>query len=95
MQQQQMSQNQQMNLQQPTMPNPPSVITTKDHLYITDMLSWNLLAMKKAHFYAQQCQDEEIKQALNRAGAMHKRHYEKILTQLQSHQQQQTQTPLQ
>lgn len=43
--------------QQPIMMTPPEVVTVKDSLYLTDMLSWNLLAMKKAHFYAQQCQD--------------------------------------
>lgn len=89
MQQQQMNQGQ-MNQQQPTMPNPPAIITGKDQLYITDMLSWNLLAMKKAHFFAQQCQDPEIKQAIDQAGMMHKRHYEKILTHLQTQNQQQT-----
>lgn len=26
---------------------PPAVISTKDHLYLEDMLNWNLLAMKK------------------------------------------------
>lgn len=33
------------NQQQSQMP--PSVISTKDHLYLNDMLNWNLLAMKK------------------------------------------------
>ncbi len=48
---------------QPMMMTTPEVVTVKDSLYLTDMLSWNLLAMKKAHFYAQQCQDHEIKAA--------------------------------
>ena len=43
------TQNQQAVFQQP-----PAVISSKDAMYLTDMLSWNLLAMKKAHFYAQQ-----------------------------------------
>lgn len=30
---------------------PPPVISTKDHLYLQDMLNWNLLAMKKSSFY--------------------------------------------
>ena len=50
------TQNQQILYQQP-----PAVISTKDSLYLTDMLSWNLLAMKKAHFYAQHCQNAELK----------------------------------
>lgn len=80
-----MQQQQNMNtgqMAQSFMPHPPSVITTKDHLYLTDMLSWNLLAMKKAHFFAGQCQDKEIVQALDTVGKMHQRHYETILRHL-------------
>ena len=80
MQQQQQNQMQ----QQGVMPQPPTVVTSKDHLYITDMLSWNLLAMKKAHFFAQQCTDPEIKAALEQAGQMHQRHYQKIMSHLQN-----------
>ncbi|NEU30115.1 hypothetical protein GN156_04885 [bacterium LRH843] len=91
MQQQPMNQQfSQPNQQQAIMQVPPAVITTKDQLYITDMLSWNLLAMKKAHFFAQQCQDQEIIQAIEKAGSMHQRHYEKILSHLQTTNQQQT-----
>ncbi|WP_439108470.1 hypothetical protein [Alkalihalophilus lindianensis] len=71
-------------------PEPPQIITTKDALYLNDMLSWNLLAMKKAHFFAEQCQDQEIKQVLEKAGMMHQQHYEKILTHLQPTQAQTT-----
>ena len=45
-------QQQQSNQQQGMMQQPPQVLTTKDSLYLNDMLSWNLLAMKKAHFAA-------------------------------------------
>ncbi|WP_338449337.1 hypothetical protein R4Z09_24635 [Niallia oryzisoli] len=68
---------------------PPAVISTKDTLYLTDMLSWNLLAMKKAHFFAQQCQDPEIASELERCGQMHQRHYERILSHLNVQNQQQ------
>ncbi|WP_100405352.1 hypothetical protein [Bacillus solitudinis] len=74
---------------QTIMPQPPNVITTKDQLYLSDMLSWNLLAMKKAHFFARQCQDQEISHMLDQTGAMHQKHYQQILTHLQSNQQQQ------
>ncbi|KON86436.1 hypothetical protein AF332_06095 [Sporosarcina globispora] len=75
MQQQNMNtQNQQGIMQQP-----PAVISTKDALYLTDMLSWNLLACKKAHFYAQQCQDQELKIHFEQCGQMHQRHYEQLL----------------
>ncbi|WP_088104015.1 hypothetical protein [Halalkalibacter urbisdiaboli] len=85
MQQQQMT----MKQNQTIMQQPPAVISTKDQLYISDMLSWNLLAMKKAHFFAQQCQDPEIRQALETAGNMHQKHYQMILNHLQTNQQQQ------
>ncbi|MEK5066696.1 hypothetical protein [Cytobacillus sp. FSL R5-0596] len=42
---------------QALMTQPPEIMSTKDHLYVNDMLSWNLLAMKKMHFFAQQCQN--------------------------------------
>lgn len=82
MQQQTMTYN-----QQGIMPQPPNVVTSKDHLYISDMLSWNLLAMKKCHFFAQQVMDSEVKSAIERAGQMHERHYQKILSHLQNSQQ--------
>ena len=83
MNQQQTDQNQEQVMNQP-----PNVVTTKDHLYMTDMLSWNLLAMKKANHWAGECQDQEVIAALEKAGQMHQRHYEKILSQLGSAQNQ-------
>ncbi|GMB09060.1 hypothetical protein EDD69_11287 [Thermolongibacillus altinsuensis] len=75
---------QQMNMQNNVnMAQPPEMVSTKDALYLTDMLSWNLLAMKKAHFFASQCQDQEIINAIERAGQMHQRHYQQILNHLQ------------
>ena len=74
--------------QQGIMQTPPSVVSTKDSLYLTDMLSWNLLAMKKAHFFAQQCQDQELKMEIEKCGQMHQKHYQKILTHLNSPQNQ-------
>lgn len=64
-------------------PVPPRVITTKDLLYLKDAMSWELVAFKKLHFFAQQAQDPQVKQALDKAGQMHQRHYEKLLTHLQ------------
>ncbi|WP_141432519.1 hypothetical protein [Bacillus sp. 03113] len=63
---------------------PPNIISTKDQLYLHDMLSWNLLAMKKAHFYAAQCQDQELKQEFDKCGQMHQRHYQQLLTHVNS-----------
>lgn len=73
---------QQMQNQTNFMETPPHIITVKDSLYLADMLSWNLLAMKKAHFFASQCQDPELVNALEKCGQMHQRHYEKILNHL-------------
>ncbi|CAG7649859.1 ferritin-like domain-containing protein [Paenibacillus allorhizosphaerae] len=64
-------------------PAPPRVITTKDLMYLKDALSWELNAFKKFHFYAQQATNPQIKQALDKAGQMHQRHYQKLLTHLQ------------
>ncbi|MBU8880831.1 hypothetical protein BGM26_17910 [Bacillus sp. FJAT-29790] len=75
-------QNMNMQNQQGVMQQPPAVISTKDSMYLTDMLSWNLLAVKKAHFYAQQCQCQELKAEFERCGQMHQRHYDQILTHL-------------
>ncbi len=72
----------QMQTQAP-IPVPPRVITTKDTMYLKDALSWELIAFKKFHFYAQQVTDPQIKQALDKAGQMHQRHYQKLLTHLQ------------
>lgn len=76
--------------QQNIMAQPPQVLTVKDSLYIADMLSWNLLAMKKAYFYAGQCQDNQVKEAINQCGRMHEQHYNRILSHLSDSQAGQT-----
>ncbi|MDP4103646.1 MAG: ferritin-like domain-containing protein [Bacillota bacterium] len=68
---------------QPQIPNPPRAITTKDLLYIKDVLSWELLAFKKFHHLAQQVTNPQIKQALEKAGQMHQNHYQRLLPHLQ------------
>ncbi|WP_420489390.1 hypothetical protein [Neobacillus drentensis] len=77
-------QNQQMRMQEP-----PGVVSTKDALYLTDMMSWNLLSAKKAHFFAGQCQDPEIKAAAEKVCQMHQQHYQQILGHLGQHANQQ------
>ncbi|RCW66982.1 hypothetical protein [Saliterribacillus persicus] len=67
------------NTESQKMNQPPEMVSNKDHLYLTDMLSWTLLAAKKAHFYTQQCSNKDVKQALTKAQEMHQHHYEKIL----------------
>ena len=65
-------------------PEPPQVITSKDLSYLKDALSWELIAFKKLHAFAQQATDPEVKQALEKAGQMHQQHYQKLLTHLQN-----------
>lgn len=84
-------QQQNMNFQgqqQGIMQQPPSVVSSKDALYLTDMLSWNLLTMKKSHFFAQQCQDPELKAEIEKCCHMHEKHYQTILSHLNSPQNQ-------
>ncbi len=81
-----MQQDQQMGSQ--LMNQPPAMISTKDHLYLTDMLSWNLNAAKKAHFFAQNCTIPEVRQAIERACQMHESHYQIILEHLNDQKQQ-------
>lgn len=86
-------QNMNMQNQQGIMQQPPGVISTKDSLYLTDMMSWNLLSAKKAHFFAGQCQDPEIKAEAEKCGQMHQRHYQQLLGHLNYHINQQQQPP--
>ncbi|WP_449537472.1 hypothetical protein [Ferdinandcohnia sp. Marseille-Q9671] len=96
MQQQQSQQQQPMYTPKgPQMSETPAVITSKDLLYLTDMMSWNLMALKKAHFYAGQCHIDEISQALEKACQMHERHYRQILDHMQKHTGQPPQNPSQ
>ena len=63
---------------------PPVQVTTKDLAYIKDALSWELLAAKKCHHFAQECNDNQIKQTIEQAGRMHQNHYQKLLNHLET-----------
>ncbi|MDI3546865.1 MAG: hypothetical protein PWR10_517 [Halanaerobiales bacterium] len=67
---------------QQRMQQPPNFISTKDLAYLTDAMSWELLAMKKCHHFAQECNNNEIRQAIERAGRMHEKHYKMLLKHL-------------
>jgi hypothetical protein len=73
---------QMQNMQAP-IPNPPRAITTKDLLYIKDVLSWELMAFKKFHFFAQQVSSPELKQVLEKIANMHQNHFQRLLPHLQ------------
>ncbi|MBO8156793.1 MAG: hypothetical protein H0Z32_10050 [Bacillaceae bacterium] len=75
-------QQQQQTTQSQNMQMPPTMVSTKDQMYLTDILSWTLIAAKKAHFFAQQCQNQDVKTALEDAGRMHQQHYQKVLQHL-------------
>ncbi|MBO8128119.1 MAG: hypothetical protein H0Z39_02825 [Peptococcaceae bacterium] len=64
------------------MPEPPTVLSTKDHLYLKDALSWELTVMKKCRHFGQEAADPEIKAAFDRLGAMHQQHYQLLLSHL-------------
>ncbi|WP_054951365.1 hypothetical protein [Numidum massiliense] len=57
-------------------------LSSKDLHYVKDQLSWELLAMKKCHHYAGECQDQEIQKQLEQVGRMHQAHYEMLLNHL-------------
>lgn len=71
-------------MNQPVMNQPPNVLSTKDTLYITDMLSWNLLAAKQANNFASKVNCQEIQQTMNEVYQMHKKHYDQLLNLLQN-----------
>lgn len=79
-----MQQQQQPMSQQNVTPQPPNVITTKDHAYLEDMLNWNLEVIKKANFYSGQCQDQDVKNALAQVCQMHEQHYDRLLSHFQN-----------
>lgn len=69
--------------QQRKMSSPPQgVLSTKDCAYLTDALSWELLATKKAHNMAMQCSDRQIKHKLEQIGNLHQNHYNILLNHL-------------
>lgn len=70
---------------QTIMAQPPAVVSTKDFLYIEDILSWNLNVIKKAHAFMSVCQDAEVKQAMSKTCALHMKHYQALLGHLEKH----------
>ncbi|HBN97090.1 MAG TPA: hypothetical protein DDZ66_12390 [Firmicutes bacterium] len=73
--------------QQQRMSQPPAVLSTKDNAYLTDALSWELLAVKKAHSFASQCSDQQVKHQLEQLCQLHQQHYHTLLNHLSNNQQ--------
>lgn len=56
----------------------PNMIYTKDLDYLNDMFNWHLIAGRKARFYSENIEDEEISQKLDDVYEMHKNICNKI-----------------
>ena len=69
-------------MQQNRMPEPPQIVTTKDYLYLTDAMSWELDAIKKFNHFAQETQDAKAKSLMTRAAQIHQKHYSILLKHL-------------
>jgi hypothetical protein len=78
------SQPQSQTMQPALMQTPPQVITVKDCQYLKDMLSWEMVAMKKCSHFAGECTDPEVRSLIDKAGQMHQRHYTMLLKHLQN-----------
>lgn len=70
--------------QQKRMNQPPQVLSTKDNAYITDALSWELLAAKKAYSFSCQCSDQQVKHQIEQLSQLHQTHYQALLNHLSS-----------
>lgn len=73
-----------MASQQPTAHQPGQHnLSTKDLNYLKDMLSWELLAMKKYHHYAGECSqeaaDQGFKDLLVQLSDRHRQRYDQLL----------------
>lgn len=51
----------------------PTMISTKDLSYLADMFEWNFTACKKANHFANEVQDEEIKNMLQSTANLHQK----------------------
>ncbi|MFO7274056.1 MAG: hypothetical protein LOD90_05220 [Symbiobacteriaceae bacterium] len=60
-------------------------LTEKDLSYLKDMMSWELLAAKKAYHYANETQDAECRQAMFQIAEQHQRNLERLLLHLHEH----------
>lgn len=61
----------------------PTIISTKDLSYLSDMFEWNFVASKKALHYSNEVMDEDVKKILDKTFKMHEKNLKKILELLQ------------
>lgn len=57
----------------------PTIVSTKDLLYIDDMLSWNFTTIKKINHYIEEIVDEDVSNLLNDVVNKFIEHYSEIL----------------
>lgn len=57
----------------------PTMISTKDLAYLSDIFGWNFTACKKAYHFAKEVTDAEIKESLTQVSNMHKAICEEIV----------------
>lgn len=62
------------------MDNVPTMISTKDIAYLSDMFEWNYTACKKALHFSKEVQEEDIKNMLEAVSSMHKEICEEIVS---------------
>lgn len=62
----------------------PAMISTKDLSYIEDMANWTYTLSKKAYHYAQEVNDQDLKDGFSSLSAKMKNHYEILLGILQT-----------
>lgn len=58
----------------------PNIISTKDLMYIEDMLNWNYNLIKKVRMFKSSVEDEEIKNFFDKVIKSHTKNFEKLLT---------------
>lgn len=72
-----------MNANQTTTTPNRNQLSEKELLYLTDFLSWELLAIKKCNDAANRCQDMQIANLIRSTGQKHQQQYDTILSFLQ------------
>jgi hypothetical protein len=60
-----------------------SLIAAKELSYLTDFMSWELLAVKKCKEAAEGLMDQQLASQIEEAGRRHQQHYDAILQHLQ------------
>lgn len=60
----------------------PTMISTKDLDYISDMFEWNFTAGKVANHFYQEIQNENLKEVAKEVAMMHQAHCQKLIQML-------------